>query len=104
MNRFGLLLFLLVALALAGGTPAEGRRVARRARPDLSHPELEMELPTAAVPMAPAPLPMPAALPAALEGLRPATTVRGPDAAITSCRPVERAVVAACSRAPPLLG
>ncbi|HEX5818458.1 MAG TPA: hypothetical protein VFY20_06260, partial [Gemmatimonadales bacterium] len=58
MNRFGLLLLLLVVVGLAGGTPAEGRRAARRARVDVAHPELEQE-------HAAGPLAAPVALPGA---------------------------------------
>lgn len=95
---------MVVALGLASGTPAEGRRVARRVRVDMGHTELEVDLPSVAVLVAPAPLPLPAALPASAIRLPNATVVHRREAVVASCRPVERAVVSACSRAPPLLG
>jgi len=106
MKRFGVLLFLLVALGLASGALADGHRVARRARIDLGHPELEAELPAgvAVLPALAQTHPIAAALPAWAARLRPAAAVRVTQPRAASSSHAERSVVAACSRAPPLLG
>jgi hypothetical protein len=106
MNRFGFLLFLLVALGLASGTPAEGRRVARRARVDVGHPELEVELPGALIVPGAARchLAVPVALPGSAPRLGPASAVHATLLPLSSCSPAERAPLVARSRAPPLPG
>jgi hypothetical protein len=106
MNRFGLLLLLCVALGLASGAPVDGRRVARRARVDVAHPELEAELPAGrlVVPLAQPGVPGWAACPAAAPAVPRGREVRGPAVTLSSSIPGESAVLAARSRAPPLLG
>jgi hypothetical protein len=107
MNRSGLtFLLFLVALGLAGGTLAEGRRVTRRDRPEAGRVELELELPGAlpAPAAAAAPRVAPAALPATVPAGGPGVVVRRREAALSSCSPVEPAVLVARSRAPPILG
>jgi len=105
MKRLGFLLLLLVAVGLASGTPAEGRRVTRRARVDVGHPDVEVEL-VAGLTMMPAMVPshpVAAALPGWAVRLRPREVVRVATPRLSSSSPAEPAVVAACSRAPPLL-
>lgn len=106
MNRFGLLLLLCVALGLASGAPADGRRVARRARVDVAHPELEAELPAGrlAIPLAPAGASGAVARPTATPAVPRGREVREPVADLSSCIPGEPAALAARSRAPPILG
>lgn len=106
MNRFGLLFLLCVALGLASGTPADGRRVARRARVDVAHPELEAELPAGrlAIPLAPDGVPGAVARLAAMPAVPRGREVREPAADLSSSIPGEPAPLAARSRAPPLLG
>jgi hypothetical protein len=106
MNRFCLLLVLCVALGLAAGAPADGRRVARRARVDVAHPELEAELPPGplAVPLGTAAMTGAVARPAGPPDLARGRELRDPEAARTPPRPGEPTTLAARSRAPPLLG
>jgi hypothetical protein len=106
MNRFGLLLLLCVALGLASGAPVDGRRVARRARVDVAHPELEAELPAGrlAVPLAQLGVPGWAACPAAAPDVPPGRGVRERAATLSSSIPGEPALLATRSRAPPILG
>ena len=106
MNRFGLLLLLCVALGLASGAPVDGRRVARRARVDVAHPELEVDLPVSrhSVPLTHVGVLGWAAFPAAAPAVPRGREVRGPAATLSSSIPGEPAVLAARSRAPPTLG
>lgn len=106
MNRFDLLLLLWVAVGLAGGTPIEGRRAARRARVDVTHPELEMELSAvpAAAPVTPPGVPVHPARPAGPTAVPRGRIVRESVAPLSSCIPGEPAALPASSRAPPVLG
>jgi hypothetical protein len=106
MNRFGLLLLLCVALGLASGAPADGRRVARRARVDMAQLELETELPAGrlAIPLALAGVPGAVARPAATPAVPCGREVREPAADLSSSVPGEPAALVARSRAPPVLG
>ena len=106
MNRFGLLLLLWMAVGLAGGTPVEGRRAARRARVDVAHPELELELSAGPVvaPVTPPGGPVHPLCPVGLPVVPRGRVVRESAAPLSSCIPGEPAAVPASSRAPPVLG
>jgi hypothetical protein len=106
MNRFGLFFFLCVALGLASGAPADGRRVARRARVDLAHPELEADLPAGllAIPLATGGAASAVTRPAATPAVARSRERRLPVAAPSSYIAGEPAALAARSRAPPILG
>jgi hypothetical protein len=106
MNRLCLLILLCAALGLASGAPADGRRVARRARVGVAQPELEAELPAGrlaippAVPGVTGALARPTGAPAAPHGRE----VREPVSDLSSSIPGEPVALAARSRAPPILG